>query len=134
MTLILIVFPLTHYTSQRFTSGKMAAPSNLGLRIAPLLLRFWRRESMAEQCKKKDVARVAAALERLDAAIRTNHERKPMSSFDELDRVLKETLAPVCDSPLIRDILEVLLGHCQADVMKRMGSFPSFKSDKTPTH
>jgi hypothetical protein len=33
-----------------------------------------------------------------------------MFSFDELDRVLKEALAPVRDSPLIRDSLEDLLG------------------------
>jgi DNA-binding GntR family transcriptional regulator len=89
---------------------------------------------MPEQCKKNDVARVAEALERLDAAIRTNHEHKPVCSFVELDQVLNETLAPVCDSPLIRHVLEDLLGHCQADVLKRVGSFPSFKSDKTPSH
>jgi hypothetical protein len=67
--------------------------------------------------KNADVAKVAAALERLDLDLR---DMETTSSFADLARLLETTLAQALDEPLMHEALETLDGHCFDVLLKTL--------------
>ncbi|WP_426130452.1 hypothetical protein [Pararhizobium sp. PWRC1-1] len=69
--------------------------------------------------KNADVAKVAAALERLDLDLRG---MEATSSFADLARLLETALAQALDEPLMHEALETLDGHCSDKLLKMLRS------------